>query len=185
MTVRSVVPRLALLVFSALSLIACSDDETVATGPDPIPASLALVDGARACARKDDPTAIVLRVAARRADGERLAHPDEADVAVALADVPLDSNGQQAWRLDYDGAWHCDEVEEVIAGIVYVDVAEVTMSADQAWNLANAAGYAEPFRTWTLIQTVYPTIENPFYAFQYDRDFVFVDTKTNSVWRGQ
>lgn len=175
----SVIPVLFLLV----PLNGCGDDDPAA--PPETPLSLRLVDEARTCVREVCEEAIIMRVVGWRRDGELLNHPDEADTLAVLAAAAGDTNGLQAWRLTYNGTWRREELSGDILGVVYVDMADVEMSAARAWELATAAGYGDPCTTWTLVQTLHPDVPNPFFAFQYVcEDFVFVDTVTGAVHRG-
>jgi hypothetical protein len=146
--------------------------------------SLQMIGSAGEKIKAIDSDTAILWVGGRCADGQLLTDPLETDDWSFLADTIDNDNGEAAWEVHYDRAWAITDTSRHILGIVYKDMADVDMDICHAWQSAKQSGLASPFDSWELVQTLYPDIENPFFAFNtQDFGFVLVDTMSGKVWQ--
>lgn len=150
-------------------------------GPLEDSVSVQMVAAATAEIKKTNPQAIIIWAGGHRGDEQPLQAPAETNVWDFLA-VAVESTGTSAWYMHYDGSWSIEKLNYDPMGIEYTDIGVVTMDVIEAWDLALAAGYQPPLRSWEMFKPLNPNVPNINYVFNMpDGSFIIVDSVTGEV----
>lgn len=176
------VPLVGLCLLSGLDCLPTLDCVWGPPVTSPPGVSVRMIEDATTEIRKTQPEAIIIWAGGHKAGSDAMQSPADTDTwnFVAL----LNSETQvRAWLLTYNGgAWTTVEMSSEPVGIEFRDMREVERDVTESWDLAVAAGYSPPFKSWEQLKPLNPNVANPLHVFNMpDGGFVIVDTVTGEV----